>query len=179
MTTRAREKWPAQAERSEFYGDPRGTGGRVSLKWEAENLVRVPFPWRAVLAWDTRTVVASARVHRKCAASLGRVFEAIWRASRTVALDAGLSAQEVIEAWGMHLYGGGFEYRPVRGGTSLSSHSWGCAVDFDPIRNGYGDTTPNFADVPEVLRAFENEGWTWGGEWSKPDGMHWQAARVR
>ena len=164
-------KWPTQAARSAFYGDPAGVGGRVNPKWEAANLVRVHFPWRAVLAWDTRTVVASARVHRLCAESLGRVFEAIWAAAGR--------KQQAIDAWGMSLYGGGFEYRPVRGGRGLSSHSWGCAVDFDPQRNGFGDTTPHFAQAHEVLRAFEAEGWTWGGLWSKPDGMHWQAARVR
>lgn len=173
MTDRAL-RWPTQAERTAFYGDPRGPGGRASASWEAANLVRVPFPWRAVLAWDTNTPVASARVHRKCADSLARVFEAIWRAARATS-----NPQQAIESWGMHLYGGGYYFRAVRGGTSLSSHSWGCALDFDPARNGYGDATPHFAQVPEVLRAFEAEGWTWGGRWSKPDGMHWQAARVR
>ncbi|HLC17357.1 MAG TPA: M15 family metallopeptidase [Thermodesulfovibrionia bacterium] len=29
------------------------------------------------------------------------------------------------------------------------------------------------------MDAFEKEGWTWGGNWKKPDGMHWQAARIK
>lgn len=164
-------KWPTQAERSEFYGDPTGANGRPSAEWESVNIVRVAFPWEAVLAWDKRIPVAGARVHRKCAQSLARVFAEIWRA-------AGCNQLQIVD-WGMDLYGGGYHYRSVRGGKGLSSHSWGCAVDFDPVRNGYGDKTPHFANVPEVLRAFEAEGWTWGGLWSKPDGMHWQAARVR
>jgi D-alanyl-D-alanine carboxypeptidase len=57
-------------------------------------------------------------------------------------------------------------------------HSWGCAIDFDSARNSFGDTTPNFALIPQVLDAFASEDWTWGGEWRKPDGMHWQAAGV-
>ncbi|MGY3916723.1 M15 family metallopeptidase [Aeromonas australiensis] len=66
----------------------------------------------------------------------------------------------------------------MRGGTRLSMHSWGCAVDFDSSRNSFGDSTPNFQNIPAVLTAFESQGWTWGGKWKKPDGMHWQAASV-
>lgn len=163
--------WPKQVDRNAFYGNPRGANGRVDPKWEANNIVRVEFPWECgVLAWDTNTRVKSCRVHRKCADSLKRVFAAIWVAS-------GRSEAKIRE-WGMHLYGGGFEFRQVRGGSGLSSHSWGCAVDFDPRRNEQGDVTPNFANIPEVLKAFEAEGWEWGGTWRNPDGMHWQAART-
>jgi hypothetical protein len=27
-----------------------------------------------------------------------------------------------------------------------------------------------------VVKLFAAEGWVWGGPWSKPDGMHFQAA---
>jgi len=163
--------WPKQTDRSAFYGIPYTDNFKLDPYWEAANLVRVPFPWRAVLAWDVTTPVKSARMHRLCAPSLVAAFAAIWAAAK--------QDQATIEAWGMHLYGGGFEFRPVRGGKALSSHSWGCAIDFDPARNGYGDTTPNFANVPAVLDAFAAEGWTWGGPWRpKADGMHFQAARV-
>lgn len=163
--------WPKQVDRNTFYGNPRGANGRVDPKWEANNIVRVEFPWECgVLAWDTNTRVKSCRVHRKCADSLKRVFAAIWAAS-------GRNEAKIRE-WGMHLYGGGFEFRQVRGGSGLSSHSWGCAVDFDPLRNAMGDTTPNFANVPEVIKAFEAEGWECGIHWSRPDAMHFQAART-
>lgn len=170
MPTNPATTWPMQANRDHFYGNPRGANGRVSQEWERANITRVEFPWDAVLAWDPHTRIRAARVHRLCAASLDRIFKAIWAA-------AGHS-QAKIEEWGMHLYGGAFEFRPVRGGTQLSSHSWGCAIDFDPIRNAFGDHTPHLATVPAVLDAFAAEGWTWGGHWSKPDGMHFQAARV-
>lgn len=164
-------RWPIQADRDRFYGNPRGPAGALNPSWEAANIVRIEFPWRAVLAWDTGTQVKALRIHRLCAPSLARILAEIWATARY--------QQKTIEQWGMHLYGGGFEYRPVRGGTSLSSHSWGCAVDFDPKRNGYGNDKPNFAKIPEVLSAFEREGWTWGGPWRpKADGMHWQAARI-
>ena len=163
--------WPLQANRNAYYGNPALPSGKLDPKWEAANLVRVAFPWRAVLAWDTKVTVRSARMHRLCAPSLERVLLSIWRMAD--------HEQARIQEWGMHLYGGGFEFRPVRGGKALSSHSWGCAIDFDPVRNSYGDTTPNFAGIPEVLNAFAADGWVWGGPWRpKADGMHWQAARV-
>jgi hypothetical protein len=167
--------WPRQSERDTYYGDPRGKNGQPSVQWEIANLVNVPTPWALYTAWTTpagnRTKIGKGvRVHKKCARSLVRVFEAIWKAARY--------DQRTIEAWGMHLLGGGYTFRLTRGGSSLSSHSWGCAIDFDPERNQMGDATPNFANVPEVLKAFADEGWEWGGNWSRPDGMHWQAART-
>lgn len=102
--------------------------------------------------------------------SLERVFEAIWLSAE--------KQQGKIQEWGMHLYGGGQNFRLMREGTRLSMHSWGCAIDFDSARNAFGDTTPNFALIPQVLDAFRTEDWVWGGQWKKPDGMHFQAALV-
>jgi D-alanyl-D-alanine carboxypeptidase len=96
------------------------------------------------------------------------VLAAVWAAAD--------QREAKIREWGMHLYAGAYNFRPMRGATNLSMHAWGCAVDFDSARNGFGDRTPNFANLPAVLNAFASEGWTWGGQWAKPDGMHWQAA---
>jgi D-alanyl-D-alanine carboxypeptidase len=161
--------WPHQSEVDTFYGNPRGKDGQASGKWESANITKVKTPWKLVTSWDGMTV-SGIRVHSKCADSLLTVFEKIWN-------SAG-NDQTKINEWGMNLYGGGFNYRLMRGSTRLSMHSWGCAVDFDPARNGFGDSTPNFANFPQVLDAFANEGWTWGGKWTKADGMHWQAADI-
>lgn len=170
--------WPASSELDSYYGNPRGPDGKLSLKWEAQNIVRIEFPWDAVLAWDTHTRARAIRVHRLCSASLDRVLRAIWAASGR--------SQTKIVGWGMHLYGGGFEFRPMRGSSRLSVHAYGAAVDFDPVRNALGDRTPNFAGIPEVRKAFADEGWRWGGDWdrdglssdeARPDGMHWEAVR--
>lgn len=168
--------WPKQSECREFYGNPvnKRDPSKVAPQWEAQNLVVVASPWRMVTSWrdekGVRRPVKGVRVHRKCAESLARVFAAIWQASG--------QDQAKIEQWGCHLLGGGFTYRAKRGGSSLSMHAYGCAIDLDPDRNGMGDTTPNFANIREVLNAFASEGWEWGGDWSSPDGMHWQAART-
>lgn len=168
--------WPEASDISSYYGSPKAADGRLSAKWEAQNIVRIELPWDAVLAWDPHTRARAIRVHRLCSASLDRVLRAIWAASGR--------NQTKIVAWGMNLYGGGFEFRPMRGSSRLSAHAYGAAVDFDPVRNALGDRTPNFANIPEVRKAFADEGWRWGGDWdrdglssdeARPDGMHWEA----
>lgn len=85
---------------------------------------------------------------------------------------------------------GSFTCRVVRGGTSLSHHSYGTAVDLNPFQNPFrrGDLVlPELASAyldrtdvrpgmilagDEVVAAFEAIGWEWGGEWSEPDHMH-------
>jgi muramoyltetrapeptide carboxypeptidase len=83
----------------------------------------------------------------------------------------------------------GFNYRPVTGGTALSNHARGRALDLNPLLNPYvkGDTTlpPGAkydpavrgtltADHP-VTRAFLDRGWTWGGTWkSLKDYQHFE-----
>jgi len=159
--------WPKQSECLSYYGNPRDS------KFE-DNLILVPFPWLVVTAWDGKSV-KGAKVHQKCAESLERVFAKIWE-------TAGRS-QGVINSWGMNKYGGGYNFRQMRGSRKLSMHAYGCAVDFDPLDNAMGDTTPEFELHPEVTEAFKAEGWVWGGNWRRNggrwiDGMHFQAAIV-
>lgn len=127
-------------------------------------------PWKMVTAWDA-SPVKGVRVNIRCADSLAVVFAAIWAAAN--------QDQAVIDRWGLNLFGGAYTFRPMRGGMTLSMHAYGCAVDFDPARNAFGSKNPNFSKCPAVLSAFAAEGWVWGGEWKRPDGQHWQAARVK
>ncbi|MEW6125380.1 MAG: M15 family metallopeptidase [Pseudomonadota bacterium] len=153
-------KWPLQKDCHAFYGEPTSSG------WEGRSLVLIKCPW--VLRYEGKPV-RGIRIHRKCAESLARVLDAIWEA-------VGRSQAE-IDRIGMSVYAGSFEPRAMRGSKATSMHSYGCALDFDPDRNGLGDKTP--AMDRRVIAAFEAEGWEWGGHWSRPDGMHFQAARTR
>lgn len=162
-------EWPHQDEVDRFYGNPRGQDGEANPIWERDNIVKVRPPWGIVTAWDFQPV-SGIRIHRECAESLKKILEGIWVSSG--------QDENKIKEWGMHLYAGGYNYRLMRGSSRLSMHSWGCAVDFDSARNAFGDHTPNFGRIPQILSAFSNEGWTWGGNWNTPDGMHWQAATV-
>jgi D-alanyl-D-alanine carboxypeptidase len=54
----------------------------------------------------------------------------------------------------------------------LSHHSWGIAVDINQDENGFSDK-PNM-DM-RVVEIFEDRwGFTWGGRWIIPDGMHFE-----
>jgi hypothetical protein len=55
----------------------------------------------------------------------------------------------------------------------LSIHCW-AAIDLDAAWNGYGQKP---LMNPLVVRTFEECGWTWGGRWAIPDGMHFQYTR--
>lgn len=164
--------WPTQADCDRFYGNPRNRNdaSKPSAAWESTNLVRVKPPF--VIRYEGTPVKAGVLIHKKCSESLARVFENIWEASG--------QNQDVIDEWGVSSFGGSYNFRLMRGSSRLSMHSWGCAIDLDPDRNAFHDTTPNFSRIPQVVDAFEKEGWTWGGRWSgrSCDGMHFQAAAV-
>lgn len=163
--------WPLQSQRDAFYGNPRGRDGRASGVWEKSNIVRIAPPFVMTFAGKP---VKTISIHKKCAESLSRSLAAIWEA-------AGRD-QKTVDAWGASIFGGSYVYRLTRGGSILSTHAHGCALDLDPARNGFHDQTPHFGDgaAVAVVRAFEAEGWTWGGHWRgrSCDGMHFQAARV-
>lgn len=75
---------------------------------------------------------------------------------------------------------GGFLWRPVAGEQRLSPHSFGIAIDLSPQRAPYW----RWAKVErhplqqsydsEIVRAFEAEGFIWGGKWHEYDLMHFE-----
>ncbi|MGH2729146.1 MAG: M15 family metallopeptidase [Actinomycetota bacterium] len=56
----------------------------------------------------------------------------------------------------------------------LSHHSWGIAVDINAAENQFG-TKPD--QDPRLVNVMEDWGFTWGGRWLVPDGMHFEWAR--
>jgi len=85
-----------------------------------------------------------------------------------------------------------FSCRPVTDGTVLSQHSYGWAVDINPLQNPYIGTDGRVRRIAErryvdrsqdlpgmihdgdvVVRSFARIGWGWGGHWnSLKDYMH-------
>ena len=161
--------WPTQAQCDDFYGNPRGRGGEASATWEAANLTRIIPPYQMYFAGQPVTTI---RVHKKCAEAFMSALRAINEAAHG---DGRLLAES-----GANVFGGSYNFRLMRGGHALSMHSYGCAIDLDPARNGFHDTTPNFLKYPFIVKAFESAGAVWGGRWSGAscDGMHFQFARV-
>lgn len=165
-------RWPLQntAAMNAFYGNPDANrDGRADPVWSAANLVRLKPPYP--MQWSWGGSVASLTMHRKCADSLLHALENIARH---------YGSQAAIEKARMHLCGGGFNFRVKRGGQTLSIHSWGAAIDLDPVRNGFGRRyREGMGMMPlAVVEIFAAEGWIWGGRWSRPDAMHFQAARL-
>ncbi|MGQ0847605.1 MAG: M15 family metallopeptidase [Actinomycetota bacterium] len=85
---------------------------------------------------------------------------------------AGLAAE--LDPADFQAAGGCFNPRYNRGGDpghSLSRHAWGIALDFNPSTNRYG-TEPFMSEA--VAAVFRGWGFSWGGTWAIPDGMHFE-----
>jgi hypothetical protein len=58
--------------------------------------------------------------------------------------------------------------------AGISHHTWGLAIDINVSTNQFG-RVPH--QDPRVVAAFERWGFTWGGHWLLPDGMHFEFVR--
>lgn len=101
-------------------------------------------------------------VHRKAARHflrLERLFEA-----RAPEYAAAVVAGE-LDDWS-------YENRIVRGElSSKSNHAYGLAIDINALTNVLGTV----GDMPpEVVAQWEIEGGDWGGDWTRPDPMHFE-----
>lgn len=68
---------------------------------------------------------------------------------------------------------GGYSFRNVAGTNNLSKHSFGEAVDINPRQNPWSNTFKT--DLPPGTGEYAKSiGLKWGGEWNKPDTMHFQ-----
>jgi hypothetical protein len=70
---------------------------------------------------------------------------------------------------------GCFNVRKKRGGSTMSLHSWGVAVDMNAFSNCYGCKPTLSAGF---VKCFTDVGFDWGGNWRKPDGMHFQLKSI-
>lgn len=72
-------------------------------------------------------------------------------------------------------YGGCYSPRYVASssGPRLSHHSWGIAIDINVAENAFGTKADQ---DPRLVEIFERHGFTWGGRWLIPDGMHFEWA---
>lgn len=70
---------------------------------------------------------------------------------------------------------GGYNVRNITGGTTLSPHAYGVAVDVNAANNPYSRATLTTDLPPDVGRLAGQYGLVWGGSWQTPrDPMHFE-----
>jgi hypothetical protein len=74
----------------------------------------------------------------------------------------------------LRTWDGCFNIRNKRNGGTPSLHSWGVALDVNAAWNRMGQK-PTLST--QFVECFTKNGFDWGGNWSKPDGMHFQLKR--
>jgi hypothetical protein len=113
-------------------------------------------------------IVGQTRCHRKVVPYIRAVLLQIEH--------SGLAG--LLDPVDFQIAGGCYNPRFNRGadpGYSLSRHSWGIAIDFNPSTNAYGAEPALPAPIVDVFRRW---GFSWGGGWSVPDGMHFEWSRL-
>lgn len=155
--------WPRQAGVPDFFGKAGGsqcTAGKAIL----------PFPFR--IAWNKSQKVKQFSCHELVAEPFTLIF-------REAAMHYG--ERRMIDL-GLDLFGGCYNYRPMRGGTALSMHAFGIAYDGDPENNQlrWGRDRASFAQ-PEYIpfwNIVEGQGAISLGRERNYDWMHFQFARL-
>lgn len=168
--------WPKQSNLAAFYGNPDvNRDGAPDIFWQRANLVRIvpPYPMYYPTVKSGKLVkrpqkLSAITCHRKVAPSLLRVLTRI---------GDELTPDE-IKTYELDIFGGCFNFRAMRSGRALSTHSYAAAIDLSHLINRYKRRYDMGAGMMpmRVVRMFEAEGWTWGGLWRTGDAMHFQAA---
>ena len=157
-----RSKWPhqRQADVIAFFG-PVGT-----------NQTRLQLPYSHRLAWDKNQRLDSFTCHAKVHDSLSRVL--------TNVLEH--YGEDRIRELRLDLFGGCYNKRMKKGGTTWSMHAWAIAVDYDPENNQFkwGWEKAGFArpEYDAWWKIWESEGWTSLGRARNFDWMHIQAPHL-
>ena len=134
-----------------------GDAVQVDRDWRDTWIVTADFP-----------IVGETRCHRMVVPYIGAALDEVERSGLASELDRA----------DFQLAGGCYNPRFNRGadpGYSLSRHSWGISVDFNPSTNRYGEVPAMSVEIVEIFRRW---GFSWGGTWTVPDGMHFEWSRL-
>lgn len=152
--------FPRQKDVRSFFGEP------------GKSQVMIDLPFKMRLAWDTSKTISRFSLHEK-------VHDSAAAALNHIKAHYG---EAKIKELGLDLFGGCLNVRAMRGGSNMSMHSWGIAIDFDPARNRlrWGSNRAQMAkpEYSAFLDIWESVGWISLGRERNMDWMHVQAARL-
>ncbi|HTE50500.1 MAG TPA: M15 family metallopeptidase [Kofleriaceae bacterium] len=159
--------------------------------WHQLVLVRMSH-WGFDGALHDGELVVAAAVADDVMRAFSRVFDARFPIQSMVRIDAhGGDDDRSMAANNCS----GFNFRTVAGLDALSLHSFGTAIDINPVQNPYiagervlppaatayldrDDVRPGMIVRPgPVTDAFDEIGWEWGGDWSPRKDYHHFAVR--
>ena len=138
----------------EFAAEPQPDGSiEIDPNWSDSNLIagRVPLIGQVVCH---RAIIPQLRIALQQVKDEGLGFT----------IDPGQFAG---------CFGPRFVNRNPRG--RISHHAWGIALDLNAATNAFG-SRPH--QDRRLVRIMEDHGFTWGGRWLIPDGMHFEAVRL-
>jgi len=146
-----------QEEWKDFYGGIEEViNPNKRAEWWESNIEKIELPFILRLAWDRTQNVRYISVNKKIAGPIINVFYQIDQQGLAVFVTE---------------FGGTFSLRRIRGSSRWSTHSWAASIDLNPETNKlYEEPTMH----KEVVEIFELYGFTWGGNFSRKDGMHFQ-----
>jgi hypothetical protein len=166
----------------QIFGNPANADGSLNHAWEDANIIKVPPPegWRLYYQNGPASLVpiSGIRMHRLLAEVFNIVMQQIWAYTKH---QLGASATDnAIRTWlhqnRLDQTGGGYNFRKSTGDPAkLSLHSYGIAIDWDPVHNPH--KKPLTKTLPDWWYAiWAQHGWTDGRHFTTPDPMHVQFA---
>lgn len=138
---------------------------------DSTNFVTIPLPYEMKIAWDTDVTVSKMQCHKLAAPHFTSLFN-------DLLAHYGL---DKIQQLGIDLFGGCVNVRLQRGSkTKWSRHSWGIAIDLDPVRNKLKESkkTARFArpEYRPMIDIFYKNGFIGYGPEKDYDWMHFELA---
>jgi len=170
------------AEIIALFGKPSNPDGSLNLAWQHANIVTVAPPPGWQLFYQSSptslTPIKALSMHHLLTDTFHTVLNQVW----TFAANAigGSPTDDAVRAWlhnlRLDITAGCFNYRPSSGDpTKLSLHSFGIAIDWDPLHNPH--QRPLTKTLPDWWYAiWANNGWSDGRHFVTPDPMHVQFA---
>jgi hypothetical protein len=178
-----------------LFGIPYKSDMALNPKWEEENIVYIDLPFEVRLDWATETRVKRIRVHKSVAKAFEQALNNVWNKARIKVKEEygfkwqalGFATQAEATAFydsktraylrlhGLDRFGGAYNYRKMRGSSKLSFHSYGIAIDWYASKNPMGSKTTTLPDW--FISCWKSAGFAWGGDWNKPDPMHFERTK--